>query len=53
MENGKAVEPHGIPIDIWKCLGERDISQLTKLFNEIIRSKKISEEWRINILIPL
>lgn len=44
MENGKAVGPDGIPIEVWKCLGEEGVLWLTKLFNEILRFKKMSDE---------
>ena len=40
MENGKAMGPNNIPIEVWKCLGGKDISWLTKLFNKILRSKR-------------
>ena len=40
MENGKAVIPNNIPIVVWKCLGGKGISWLTKLFNKIMRPKR-------------
>jgi len=46
MSNGKAVGPANIPIKVWKSLGDRGIVWLTKLFTEIMRTKKISDEWR-------
>ena len=36
MENSKAVGSNGIPIEVWKCLGEKGVLWLTKLFNEIL-----------------
>jgi len=42
-----------IPIDVWKSLGDREIVWLTKNFNEIMRMKKMSDEWRISTLIPI
>ncbi|KAF1874027.1 hypothetical protein Lal_00041468, partial [Lupinus albus] len=39
------------PIEVWKVLGEQDIRWIIKLFNDIIRSKKMSDEWMTNILI--
>jgi len=41
MSSGKAVGPDNIPIEVWKSLGDRGIVWLTKLFNEIMRMKKI------------
>ena len=42
-----------IPIEIWKCLGGKGIIWLTKLFNEILKSKKMPDEWRRSTLIPI
>ena len=44
--------PDGIPIEVWRCLGDRAIVWLTKLFNLIFRSNKMPEEWRRSILVP-
>ena len=41
-----------IPIEIWKFLGGKGIVWFTKLFNEILRSKKMLDEWRKTTLIP-
>ena len=38
MKGGKAMGPDGIPIEVWRCLGNRAIVWLTKLFNLIFRS---------------
>ena len=45
MKNGKSVGPDGISIEVWKCLGEEGATLLTKLFREILRSKKMSDDW--------
>ena len=45
--------PDGIPIEVWRCLGDRAIVWLTKLFNLIFRSNKMPEEWRRSILVPI
>ena len=52
MKGGKAMGPDGIPIEVWRCLGDREIVWLTKLFNLIFRSNKMPEEWR-SILVPI
>ena len=52
MKGGKAMGPDGIPIDVWRCIGDRAIVLLTKLFNLIFRSNKMPEEWR-SILVPI
>ncbi|KAL0906290.1 hypothetical protein M5K25_024773 [Dendrobium thyrsiflorum] len=53
MKCGKAVGPDDIPIEVWKCLGEDGISWLTKLFNIILKTKKMTDEWRKSVLIPI
>ena len=53
ISNGKVVGPDNIPIKVWKSLGDRGIVWLTKNFNEIMRMKKMSYEWRRSTLIPI
>ena len=53
MKGGKAMDPDGIPIEVWRCLGDRAIIWLTKLFNLIFRSNKMPEEWSRSILVPI
>ena len=53
MKGGKATGPDGIPIEVWRCLGDIAIVWLTKLFNRIFRSNKMPEEWRRSILVPI
>ena len=44
MKEGKAMGPDGIPIKVWRCLGDIAIVWLTKMFNNIFRSNKMPEE---------
>uniref|UniRef100_A0A8I7BIV4 Reverse transcriptase domain-containing protein n=1 Tax=Hordeum vulgare subsp. vulgare TaxID=112509 RepID=A0A8I7BIV4_HORVV len=53
MKVGKAMGPDGIPIEVWRGLGDIAIVWLTKLFNLIFRSNKMPEEWRRSILVPI
>ena len=53
MKIGKALGPDGIPIEAWKCMGDDGLSWLTKLFNKILRTKKIPDEWRKSIMVPI
>ena len=53
MKGGKAMGPDGIPIKVWRCLGDIAIVWLTKLFNHIFRSNKMPDEWRRSILVPI
>jgi hypothetical protein len=53
MKGGKAMDPDGIPIKVWRILGDVAIVWCTKLFNLIFRSNKMSNEWRQSILVPI
>jgi hypothetical protein len=53
MKGGKAIGPDGIPIEVWRTLGDVAIVWLTKLFHLLFRSNKMSDEWRWNILVPI
>jgi hypothetical protein len=53
MKGGKPMGPNGIPIEVWRSLEDVAIVWLTKLFNLIFRSNKISDEWRRSILVPI
>ncbi|XP_050130348.1 probable leucine-rich repeat receptor-like protein kinase At2g33170 [Malus sylvestris] len=45
MKHRKAVGPDDIPIEVWKVLGETGIAWLTDLFNRILKTKKMPNEW--------
>jgi hypothetical protein len=53
MKGGKAMGSNGIPIEVWRTLGDIAIFWLTKLFNLIFRSNKMPKEWRQSILVPI
>ena len=53
MKTRNAVGPDAIPIEVWKYLGEFGIKWLTKLFDKIWQSNKMSDEWRKSTLVPL
>jgi hypothetical protein len=53
MKVGKAMGPDGIPIKVWRCLGDLAIVWLMKMFNNIYRSNKMPKEWRRSILVPI
>lgn len=52
MKSGKAVGPYGISVEVWKCLGEVDVEFLTSLFNRVLESERMPEEWRRSVLVP-
>ena len=53
MKTRNTVGPNAIPIEVWKCLGEFGVKWLTNLFNKILQSNKMPDEWRKSTLIPL
>ncbi|ONM20364.1 hypothetical protein ZEAMMB73_Zm00001d005126 [Zea mays] len=53
MKVGKAMGPDGIPIDVWRCLGDIAIVWLTKLFNTIFRTNRMPDEWQWSTLVPI
>ncbi|KAK3517914.1 hypothetical protein QTP70_027301 [Hemibagrus guttatus] len=52
MKSGKAVGPDDIPVEVWKCLGEAAVEFLTSLFNRVLESERMPEEWR-SVLVPI
>ncbi|KAK3560749.1 hypothetical protein QTP86_016542, partial [Hemibagrus guttatus] len=53
MKSGKAVGPDDIPLEVWKCLGEAAVEFLTSLFNRVLESERMPEEWRRSVLVPI
>ncbi|KAK3516480.1 hypothetical protein QTP70_017817, partial [Hemibagrus guttatus] len=52
-KSGKAVGPDDIPVEVWKCLGEAAVEFLTSLFNRVLESERMPEEWRRSVLVPI
>ena len=53
MKSRKVVGTDGIPIEVWRCLGEVGVRWLPNLFNKIWLTKKMPNEWRKSTLVPL
>ncbi|VFQ74434.1 unnamed protein product [Cuscuta campestris] len=53
MRNGRAVGPDEIPVEFWKHAGRDAWVWLTKLFNVILRTAWMLDEWRESLLVPL
>ena len=53
MKKGKAVGPDELPVEVWKCIRKMRIKFLTGLFNRLLMSERMPEEWRRNVLIPI
>ena len=53
MKNGKATGMDGIPVEVWKCLGEEGIDMRWDLMKGIYEQEKIPTEWRDSVIIPI
>ncbi|KAK3546717.1 hypothetical protein QTP70_033372, partial [Hemibagrus guttatus] len=53
MKSGKAVGPDNIMVEVWKCLGEAAVEFLTSLFNRVLESERMPEEWRRSVSVPI
>ena len=53
MKNGKAVGPDELPVEVWKCMEEMGSKFLTRLFKKLLVGKRMPEEWRRSVLIPI
>ncbi|KAK3514250.1 hypothetical protein QTP70_011963 [Hemibagrus guttatus] len=53
MKSGKADGPDDIPVEVWKCLGEAAVEFLASLFNRVLESERMPEEWRRSVLVPI
>ncbi|KAK3548620.1 hypothetical protein QTP70_015565, partial [Hemibagrus guttatus] len=53
MKSGKEVGPDDIPVEVWKCLGEAAVEFLASLFNRVLESERMPEEWRRSVLVPI
>ncbi|KAK3549947.1 hypothetical protein QTP86_016866 [Hemibagrus guttatus] len=53
MKSGKALGPDDIPVEDWKCLGEAAVEFLANLFNRVLESERMPEEWRRSVLVPI
>ncbi|KAK3575651.1 hypothetical protein QTP86_031603, partial [Hemibagrus guttatus] len=52
-KSGEAVGPDDIPVEVWKCLGEAAVEFFTSLFNRVLESERMPEEWRRSVLVPI
>ena len=53
MGRAKAVGTDQIPIKVWKGLGDLGAQWLTTLFNTILHTGRMPEEWRSSVVIPI
>ena len=53
MKLGKAMGPDGIPVEVWKSLGEEGVDILLDLLQKIFEQEKMPEEWRDSVTVPI
>ena len=53
MKLGKAMGPDGIPVEVWKSLGEEGVDMLLDLLKKIFEQEKMPEEWRDSVIVPI
>ena len=53
MKNGEATGMDGIPVEVWKCLGEEGIDMPWDLMKGIYEQEKIPTELRDSVIIPI
>ena len=51
MNNGKETGMDGIPLEMWKCLGEEGIDMLRNLMQGMYEQEIMPTEWRDNVVI--
>lgn len=50
MKSGKEAGPDDIPVEVLRCSAKREVEFLTRLFNTILESDMIPEEWKRRVL---
>ena len=53
MKNNKACGPDMVPVEVWKALGEAGKQLLRKIFNMVLRTGRMPEEWRRSLITPI
>ena len=53
MKKNKACGPDGVPVEVWKALGEAGEQLLRKIFNMVLRTGRMPEEWRRSLITPI
>ena len=45
--------PGGIPVEVWKSLGEEGVDMLLDMLQKIFEQEKMPEEWRYSVIVPI
>lgn len=50
-EEGKVFGPYAIFVEVWRCLGERALDFLSRLFATILETERMSDKERRSVLV--
>ena len=53
MKIGKASEPSGVALELFKAGGDKCLKSLTNMFNGILFKDKLPDEWMLSLLVPI
>ena len=53
MKFGKASGPSGVTSELLKASGNTGVKELTRVFQDIVRTEEIPADWRQSITIPI
>ena len=53
MKIGKASEPSGVAIEMFKAGADKCLKSLTNIFNDTLFKDKLPEEWMLSSLVPI
>ena len=53
IKKGKAQEFDDLPMEAWIALENKGVEFLVNFFNRLQRGKKMPDEWRKSVLVPL
>ena len=53
MKKVNAKRPDDIPVEAWIASGNKGVKFLVNFFNRLLQGKKMPDEWRRSVLVPL
>ena len=53
MKIGKASEPSGVCVEMFKACGDKCLKSLTNIINEILFQDKLPEEWILSSVVSI
>ena len=53
IKTGKAVDPDGISVEVWKIARQKATAWLQRLFNRMLTGEQMPREWRDSWVVPI